>query len=115
MYTIKNISSKIINIDTGIPNKRFTIVMPDQSIKVTEAAAGTPAIKALAKRKMLEIIAPVVEAPADDQNDQTGDVEPDAQNPAGGDGEPEKNQESAEAPKAKPARRTAAKAKENAQ
>lgn len=70
MYTIKNTSSKIIHVGT-------TILMPDMTMKVADAAAKTPAIKALAKRKMLEV-APIVpaasaEAPKQDEAPEQGE------------------------------------------
>lgn len=61
MYTIKNTSSKIIHING-------TILMPDQTMKVSEKTAKLPSIQAFAKRKMLEVTAPVVEAPKQDAN-----------------------------------------------
>ena len=58
MYTIKNTSSKIIHVGT-------TILMPDMTMKVKDATAKTPAIKALANRKMLEVAPIVAAAPAE--------------------------------------------------
>lgn len=59
MFTIKNISSKIIHIGT-------TILMPDQTMQASEKTAKLPSIQAFAKRKMLEVTASVVEAPKQD-------------------------------------------------
>lgn len=107
MYTIKNISSKIIHIGT-------TILMPDATMKASEAIAKSPAIKALANRKMLEITAPAAEAPKVEQSGQTtADTKDDDQQSGEGEGEDDGEAEqtaAAEAPKAKGARRTAKKA-----
>lgn len=108
MYTIKNISSKIIHIGT-------TILMPDATMKTSEAIAKSPAIKALANRKMLEITAPAVEAPKVEQSAQTADTKVDDQQSGEGEGEDDGESETdqapaVEAPKDKGARRTAKKA-----
>ena len=77
---IKNIGTKIINIGT-------TILMPDQSMKASEAICNTPAIQTFVKLKMLEIVKPV-EAPKapekepekqqEQEQDQDQNQEPDA-------------------------------------
>lgn len=99
MYTIKNTSSKIIHING-------TILMPDQTMKVSEKTAKLPSIQAFAKRKMLEVTAPKVEAPKQEDKDaEQADGQTDDQ--AGeGEGESDQEQASDAAPKAKGARRT---------
>lgn len=103
MYTIKNISSKIIHIGT-------TILMPDQTMQAPEKTAKLPSIQAFAKRKMLEITAPKVEAPNQEEKNaqQSGEQADDAN--AEGEGESDQEQASDAAPKAKGARRTTKKA-----
>lgn len=100
MYTIKNISSKIIHIGT-------TILMPDQTMQAPEKTAKLPSIQAFAKRKMLEITTPAVEAPKVEQPNQIADTK--TNNQQSGDGEDNGEGESNQAPKAKSERRTAKK------
>lgn len=64
---IKNIGTKIINIGT-------TILMPDQSMKASEAICNTPAIQTFVKLKMLEIVKPV-EAPKEPEKEPEKDAE----------------------------------------
>lgn len=99
MYTIKNTSSKIIHIGT-------TILMPDDTMKAPESIAKAPAVVAMAGRKMLEITAPKVEAPKQEDKDaEQADGQTDDQADEG-EGEPDQEQASDAAPKAKGARRT---------
>ncbi|MBR3973005.1 MAG: hypothetical protein IKJ99_03495 [Oscillospiraceae bacterium] len=102
MYTIKNISSKIIHING-------TILMPDHTMPAHEKTAKLPSIQAFVKRKMLEITAPVAEPPKQEEIAEEHDEQ------VGGGEESGENQSTDEQPKAKGTRRTAAKAKENAQ
>ena len=96
MYTIKNTSSKIIHI-CG------TILMPDQTMAVPEKTTKLPSIQAFAKRKMLEITAPVAQ---DSKQKDAADEK--AGGEESGEGEGSANDKAPEAPKG--ARRTTRKA-----
>lgn len=86
MYTIKNISSKIIHIGT-------TVLMPEDTMMASAAVANTPAVQAMAGRKMLAITAPVVEKPKQEETPVA-------------DGEGEESDEDKAPEKTKGARRT---------
>lgn len=69
--TITNKTNKIINIGT-------TILMPEESMTISDAVANTPAIKAFAKKGMVVLSEPKMENPEQDAN-QGEDKEPEKQ------------------------------------